>query len=466
MSVNVSVLSKIKQMGLFDPEFYLSHYPVTNESKTGDSDEYSELLEHYLEIGWIEGFDPSEKFSTSDYICNYGNEEKVEGNPLLHFVQYGVKKNLLIHEHRELPKFSLIMPTYNRKDRINDAIQSVLNQRSDFDIEYELIIADDGSTDGTVEMLTSMYATELSNRKIKLLSLEHRGVCTTRNTAVAQARFPWICYIDSDNAVLPAFLETFYKKIIKKPYCQFFYAQHYLVSEQKITEHEFCRPQLLKGNFIDLGSICHTKKLFEKIGGFDESLTRLVDWDLILRMTAIAEPIYIPTIVMNYNSNSDYHRITNSVQPRQNAVAIADKNRVESLIYDSLEKIGQYQEEQIRRTDEIVGTVQGLKEYQEKQKNRTDEIVGTVQGLKEYQEEQIRRIDEIVGTVQGLKECQEKQSNQMKDLTELVGVLNTGLVSKYVLLKYKILKSITFGSLHQKYKRIYKSLKMIHSKIY
>ena len=324
-----------------------------------------------------------------------------------------------------MPKFSLIMPTYNRKDQINDAVQSVLNQRSDFDIEYELIIADDGSTDGTVEMLTSMYATELSNRKINLLSLEHRGVCSARNTAVAQARFPWVCYIDSDNAVLPSFLETFYKTIIKNPYCQFLYAQHYLVSEQKITEHEFCRRQLLKGNFIDLGSICHTKKLFEQIGGFDESLTRLVDWDLILRMTAMAEPIYIPTIVMNYNSKFSYQRITNMVQPRQNAVAIANKNRVESLIYDSLDKMEQLQEEQIRRMNEIVGTVQGLKE-----------------------------------------ECQEKQSNQMKELTELVGVLNTGLVSKYVLLKYKILKSITFGSLHQKYKRIYKSLKMIHSKIY
>ena len=425
MSVDVSVLRKIKQMGLFNPEFYLSHYPVTAARGSDDYDEYySELLEHYLESGWIDGFDPSEKFSTSDYICNYGNEENVEGNPLLHYVQDGVKKNLLIHEHRKLPKFSLIMPTYNRKDQINDAVQSVLNQRSDFDIEYELIIADDGSVDGTVEMLKSTYVTELSNRKINLLSLEHRGVCSARNTAVAQARFPWVCYIDSDNAVLPSFLETFYKTIIKNPYCQFLYAQHYLVSEQKITEHEFCRRQLLKGNFIDLGSICHTKKLFEQIGGFDESLTRLVDWDLILRMTAMAEPIYIPTIVMNYNSKFSYQRITNMVQPRQNAVAIANKNRVESLIYDSLDK------------------------------------------MEQLQEEQIRRMNEIVGTIQGLKECQEKQSNQMKELTELVGVLNNGLVLKYVLLKYKILKSITFGSLHQKYKRIYKSLKMIHSKIY
>ena len=101
---------------------------------------------------------------------------------------------------------------------------------------------------------------------------------------------------------------------------------------------------------------------------------------------------------------------------------------------------------------------------QEEQIRQMNEIVGTIQGQKEYQEEQIRQMNEIVGTVQGLKECQEKQSNQMKELTELVGVLNTGLVSKYVLLKYKILKSITFGSLHQKYKRIYKSLKMIHSK--
>jgi len=96
MSVDVSVLSKIKQMGLFNPEFYLSHYPVTTARGSDDYDEYySELLEHYMESGWIDGFDPSEKFSTSDYICNYRNEENVEGNPLLHYVQDGVKKNCI-----------------------------------------------------------------------------------------------------------------------------------------------------------------------------------------------------------------------------------------------------------------------------------------------------------------------------------------------------------------------------------
>ena len=397
MSVDVSVLNKIKQMGLFDPKFYSNHYPVTTRHTGDGSDEYSELLEHYLEVGWSEGFDPSEIFSTSDYICNYGKDEKVDGNPLLHYVQNGIEKKLLIHEHRELPKFSLVMPTFNRKDQINDAIQSVLNQQSDFDIEYELIITDDGSTDGTVEMLTSMYAEELSNRKIILLQLEHKGVSFARNEAVAQARFPWICYIDSDNAVLPTFLDTFFKQIIKNPYCQFMYAQRYIESEKKITEHEFCRHQLLQGNFIDMGTICHTKNLFEQTGGFDESLTRLVDWDLILRMTAIAEPIYIPTIVMNYNSKADYLRISNTVHLRQNAVAIANKNRVESLIYDSLEEM----------------------------------------------ELRIRRIEAIVDSV---------------DLS------SNGFVSKYILLKYKILKSITFGELHHKYNRIYKSLKRIRMK--
>ena len=59
------------------------------------------------------------------------------------------------------------------------------------------------------------------------------------------------------------------------------------------------------------------------------------------------------------------------VQPRQNAVAIANKNRVESLIYDSLDKMEQLQEEQIRRMNEIVGTIQGQKEYQEEQINYT-----------------------------------------------------------------------------------------------
>ena len=79
-----------------------------------------------------------------------------------------------------------------------------------------------------------------------------------------------------------------------------------MTEEKKITEHSFNRSQLLQSNYIDLGIICHSKSVFDIAGGFDENLTRLVDWDIIIRMTALTTPIYIPKIVMEYSSKHNY----------------------------------------------------------------------------------------------------------------------------------------------------------------
>ena len=61
-----------------------------------------------------------------------------------------------------------------------------------------------------------------------------------------------------------------------------------------------------------LGVFVHKKSLIEKYGNFDTNLKRLVDWDLILRFTKKEKPYFIKKILLNYNDNNDFSRITNT----------------------------------------------------------------------------------------------------------------------------------------------------------
>ena len=117
--------------------------------------------------------------------------------------------------------FSVIMPTCNRAHCVCTAIESVLRQTFR---DFELIVADDGSSDGTVEMLGRRYAREVAERRIRILELPHAGVGAARNAALAEASNAWIAYLDSDSVAAPDFLQTFADGIAMHPADLNFYA--------------------------------------------------------------------------------------------------------------------------------------------------------------------------------------------------------------------------------------------------
>ena len=215
----------------------------------------------------------------------------------------------------EQPFFSIIMPTYNRKFCISKAIDSALAQTYG---NFELIIVDDGSTDGTEEFLRGKYANELANGRMLYKWKENSGVCRTRNAGLRMAKGEWIAYIDSDNEVLPFFLEVFARAIIGNPGIVNMYAKQVYQNRHCVLGEHFDLEKLLDHNFIDLGVYVHRRSLIDELGPFDENMTRLVDWELIIRQTKKYTPMYIETIVMLYNDSSEYVRITNSARFRAN----------------------------------------------------------------------------------------------------------------------------------------------------
>ena len=94
-----------------------------------------------------------------------------------------------------MPLISVIIPTYNRADRLKRAIESVLNQTED---DLELIIVDDGSTDRTAETVKA-----LDDPRIRYAYQENAGACAARNRGVSLARGAYIAFQDSDDCWRP-----------------------------------------------------------------------------------------------------------------------------------------------------------------------------------------------------------------------------------------------------------------------
>ena len=213
------------------------------------------------------------------------------------------------------PFFSIVMPTFNRKFCIANAIDSALAQTYG---NFELVIVDDGSTDGTEDFVRERYAAELASGKVVFRRKENSGVCKTRNAALRVCRGDWIAYLDSDNEILPFFLEVFARAIVAEPSLDNLYAKQVYANARKVVGHPFDLAMLIKENYIDLGVYVHRRALIDELGSFDENMTRLVDWELIVRQTKKHTPKFLDSIVMIYSDAVNVSRVTNSVNLKAN----------------------------------------------------------------------------------------------------------------------------------------------------
>lgn len=110
------------------------------------------------------------------------------------------------------PAVSIILPVYNRRHVLQRAIDSVVAQSFE---DWELVVVDDGSTDGTPESLAG------SDSRIRLIRQTNRGAAAARNRGIAEARGQFIAFLDSDDAWLPHFLRLTHEHLTRNPHDAF-----------------------------------------------------------------------------------------------------------------------------------------------------------------------------------------------------------------------------------------------------
>jgi len=103
--------------------------------------------------------------------------------------------------------FSVVIPTYNRQPILEKCLRALENQRFDGALvsAYEVVVVDDGSTDGTVTWLQN-HGAEFPH--VQLFEQDHKGPAAARNLGVEQAQGDTIIFIDSDLVVLEGFLQA------------------------------------------------------------------------------------------------------------------------------------------------------------------------------------------------------------------------------------------------------------------
>ena len=101
---------------------------------------------------------------------------------------------------------SVIVPIYNTKPYLQECLDSILAQ--DIKVPYEVLLIDDGSTDGGAEICDEYAA---KDERVRVFHQENQGLSAARNTGIDAARGRYYAFVDSDDVVLPAYLRTLYE---------------------------------------------------------------------------------------------------------------------------------------------------------------------------------------------------------------------------------------------------------------
>jgi glycosyltransferase involved in cell wall biosynthesis len=192
---------------------------------------------------------------------------------------------------RDQPLVSVVMPTRNRRELIQDALRSVAAQ--DY-TNWEMIIVNDGGED--VADLIQRY---LPAKKLRYISMSQGvGQVAARNAALRAARGDIICYLDDDDAYLPCHIGTIVRALQQGEHAFVYtdaeYATEVIENGERLVVRRttpyahgaFSLEQLLVQNYIPINTWGHMRDCLWEIGLFDEEMTCLEDWEFLLRLTS------------------------------------------------------------------------------------------------------------------------------------------------------------------------------------
>jgi len=185
-----------------------------------------------------------------------------------------------------LPLVSLIIPTHNRCALLRQAVVSALAQTYP---ALEIIVVNDGSTDGTATFLAE-YKT-----RIKVITQPNQGVVAARNHGIKAAQGYYLTFLDDDDWLATTKVAQQVAFLAQHPdmglvHCSY----HKCDSEGQLVEKTWLRPQsdfflqLVGGNFVWSGGPLIRREYMEKVGGYAEKVSSDIlsceDWDLWLRL--------------------------------------------------------------------------------------------------------------------------------------------------------------------------------------
>lgn len=174
------------------------------------------------------------------------------------------------------PRLSIIVPLYNKAPYVKKALDSIVSQTFK---DWECIIVDDGSTDGSATICEKYIntASQTIYNTLHLIKQQNAGVAAARNNGVEASRGEYVCFLDADDWWEPTFLEEMDKLIKEYPNAGI-YASNYIYYKPGKTHVALSMPRGYMNYpeaYLQCGSMpvtsittCMPRKVFDEMGGF------------------------------------------------------------------------------------------------------------------------------------------------------------------------------------------------------
>ena len=225
---------------------------------------------------------------------------------------------------------SVVIPSYNRKDFLKRSIDSAINQTKK---PLEIIVVDDGSTDGTEAMIKSDYDF------VKFIKQKNKGVSAARNIGIKVSIGEWICFLDSDDEWKKDKLEKQINAMKSNPGYKFFHSNEiWIKNGLRINQKK--KHKKYGGDIFDKcldmcrispSSVMIDKTVFDEVGNFNEYLVVCEDYELWLRICDKYRVFFIDEpLIIKYGGHQG--QLSYSIESIEN-------HRIKALEYLILENL-------------------------------------------------------------------------------------------------------------------------------
>lgn len=218
------------------------------------------------------------------------------------------------------PHVSVVVPCYNRANEARAAIQSVLDQ--DYP-SFDVIAVDDHSSDDTWDVINAISA---PNYRV-VRNTRAKGVSGARNTGVDETAGPWVAFQDSDDLWRAGKLAAQIQAAMAMENSVAVFCAMEICNDGQRTGRVPAAsdthlsgdilPGLTQNSFISTQTVMIRRDVYVAVEGFDENLTALVDWELMLRVAQHGPVAYVDAELVEQRMSGN--SITNSTERRLGA---------------------------------------------------------------------------------------------------------------------------------------------------